>query len=328
MNPINVYSMGYETLDAIKITGTNLLYRLGLSDIPATNLEGYLADSPKELQQAFAETAMLALSGSIGKTIKTGKRFIKFLKRLFKPNINVSNIVCFVAGTAVLTNYGLTNIENIKTGDSVWTYNIEDGTSEIAVVTNNFVRNSQNFVKLHLGADTIVSTEEHPFFENDGWVAAKDLKQGDSLFAFSGAKLKIDSLFQFRTDTATTVYNLEVAGNNDYYVSASKVLVHNCDGVYDLGTSLGRYVGQSNNIPRRILQHFSKGGKLFNTELKDAVFHSMPGSTKLEREVYEQYLIDKVGIKHLINARNPMGGRRELYDKMIENVINKYNLPK
>lgn len=31
----------------------------------------------------------------------------------------------------------------------------------------------------------------------------------------------------FRTDTATAVYNLEVVGNHNYYVSASKVLVHN-----------------------------------------------------------------------------------------------------
>ena len=303
MNPINVYSMGYETLDAIKITGTNLLYRLGLSDIPATNLEGYLADSPKELQQAFAETAMLALSGSIGKTIKTGKRFIKFLKRLFKPNINVSNIVCFVAGTAVLTNYGLTNIENIKTGDSVWTYNIEDGTSEIAVVTNNFVRNSQNFVKLHLGADTIVCTDEHPFFENDGWVAAKDLRQGDSLFAFSGVKLRIDSLYQFRTDTATTVYNLEVAGNNDFYISASKVLVHNCETGL-LNTARGNLLNSVTNpkLKSIINELYRPGAKLGNGSSMDAF--RIEGTHK--QKLFDYYK----GLQNVYKNRNknPLSG--------------------
>ncbi len=65
------------------------------------------------------------------------------------------------------------------------------------------------------------------FFENDVWVAAKDLRQGDSLFPLSGAKLSIDSVYQFKTDTAVAVYNLEVTGNSNYYVSVSGVLVHN-----------------------------------------------------------------------------------------------------
>jgi hypothetical protein len=47
------------------------------------------------------------------------------------------------------------------------------------------------------------------------------------LFGFDGNKIAIDSIFSFKTDTATKVYNLKVAGNNDYYVSNTKVLVHN-----------------------------------------------------------------------------------------------------
>ncbi len=93
---------------------------------------------------------------------------------------------------------------------------------------------SQKFVKLHIGASPIVCTDEHPFFVNDEWVAAKDLKQGDSLFTFSGAKLRIDSVYQFTTYTATAVYDLEVAGNSNYYVSASGVLVHNCDDIWNI----------------------------------------------------------------------------------------------
>jgi hypothetical protein len=64
--------------------------------------------------------------------------------------------------------------------------------------------------------------------ENNAWIAAEDLKRGDSLLAFAGYKVAIDSTFSFRADTATAVYNLEVAGNSNYFVSASAVLVHNC----------------------------------------------------------------------------------------------------
>ena len=58
-------------------------------------------------------------------------------------------------------------------------------------------------------------------------MAARELKAGDSLFCFSGEKVKIDSVYKFKTDTATAVYNLEASASHNYYVSASKVLVHN-----------------------------------------------------------------------------------------------------
>jgi RHS repeat-associated protein len=99
-------------------------------------------------------------------------------------------------------------------------------------------------------------------------------------------------------------------------------------GVYDLGTSAGRYVGQSKNLLARFVSHFSSGGKLAETELMDDIFHAMPRSTQLQREVYEQYLVEKYGLNTLVNKVNPMGGRMDLYRSMIENVIKTFNLPR
>jgi hypothetical protein len=99
-------------------------------------------------------------------------------------------------------------------------------------------------------------------------------------------------------------------------------------GVYDLSTTLGKYVGQSKNTLRRIISHFTKGGKLKQGELQDAIIHSMPNSTKLQREVYEQYLIIKYGIDNILNVRNPMGGRMDLYNSMIDDVIKQFDLPR
>jgi intein/homing endonuclease len=78
---------------------------------------------------------------------------------------------------------------------------------------------------LHFAGDTIVGTPEHPFFVNNDWLQAKELKRGDSLFTFSVYKVAIDRSYAFRTDTTTAVYNLEASGNHNYYVSASKVLL-------------------------------------------------------------------------------------------------------
>jgi intein/homing endonuclease len=67
-------------------------------------------------------------------------------------------------------------------------------TSDGLMGQNIFERSSNEFVKLYFDKDSVICTFEHPFFVNNVWVEAKDLKQGDSLFAFS-----------FRTDTATEV---------------------------------------------------------------------------------------------------------------------------
>lgn len=101
------------------------------------------------------------------------------------------------------------------------------------------------------------------------------------------------------------------------------------EGVYVITTRSGRYIGQSKHFLKRIAQHFGKGGKLSKETLEKALLHEMPGSTKLEREVYEQYLIREAGgVDVLINKVNPMGGRMDKYFEMVDGVIEKYGLPK
>jgi RHS repeat-associated protein len=108
------------------------------------------------------------------------------------------------------------------------------------------------------------------------------------------------------------------------------------EGVYNLLTSGGRYVGQSKNFLARVAAHFSGRGKLTNFTKITEEFHLMSGSSKYEREIYEQYLINKSGgIDNLINVVNPVGGRFNLktaeglkeFAKEAIKVIEKYNLP-
>lgn len=120
-------------------------------------------------------------------------------------------------------------------------------------------------------------------------------------------------------------------------------------GVYDLvvkhGDDIQGYVGQSKNVFTRISKHFSKTGKLSHTVKEGAeIIHKMKGSTKLEREMYEQYIILKKydgklskGEKHeyLLNKVNPVGGRYNLKnplerEKFMEEAIEiakKFDLP-
>lgn len=122
-------------------------------------------------------------------------------------------------------------------------------------------------------------------------------------------------------------------------------------GVYDLivknGDDLQGYVGQSGNLFQRFIQHFNpKRGKLFHNVVESgSVIHKMKGSTKLEREIYEQYIIlEKYGgeisrkgeeLKYLLNKVNPVGGRYKLgtslgdkeFYEAADKVIKKYSLP-
>ncbi len=123
-------------------------------------------------------------------------------------------------------------------------------------------------------------------------------------------------------------------------------------GVYDLiiknAEDAQGYVGQSKNIFQRFTQHFNpKRGKLAHKVIENgSVIHKMAGSTKLEREMYEQFVIlEKYGgditkkgnseLHKLLNKVNPVGGRfdlksktgRELFDEKALKIAKKYNLP-
>lgn len=99
-------------------------------------------------------------------------------------------------------------------------------------------------------------------------------------------------------------------------------------GVYQIIASDGKYIGQSGNFFNRIKRHLSSP-KFDGQDIYDIIYHEMPGSTPLEREIYEQYLIRKSGgVELLQNVRNPMGGRMDLYWSKIDGIIQKYNLPR
>ncbi len=122
-------------------------------------------------------------------------------------------------------------------------------------------------------------------------------------------------------------------------------------GVYDLIVKHAddveqAYVGQSKNVYKRMKHHFGKSGKLKSTqEVLHGVTHKMKGSTKTEREIYEQFIIlekyggiikDKSIFKKLLNKVNPVGGRYDLnsveglkkFKQKAKEIAEKYELPK
>ena len=131
------------------------------------------------------------------------------------------------------------HIRNVKIGDKVKVYNVEENTFDISSVSQLYKHQSNHYYVLN---GSIRVTGGHPFYVKDdsekgySWVQVSDLKAGDKLFTKQGKVSKLKSIK--RVDNPMVVYNLEVDGEHNYF--AAGFLVHNKGGV---GSALGSYWG-------------------------------------------------------------------------------------
>lgn len=83
---------------------------------------------------------------------------------------------CFVAGTKISTPDGVKNIEDVKTGDSV--YNAT-GIGHVVAISK---RKTQKIIKVRLNDGTeFTCTPNHPVLSRQGWVNAENLVSGEIL---------------------------------------------------------------------------------------------------------------------------------------------------
>ncbi|WET51856.1 polymorphic toxin-type HINT domain-containing protein [Chryseobacterium indologenes] len=107
----------------------------------------------------------------------------------------------------------------------VWSYNEETGKKELKKVAALSRNTSSSLVKISVNGTEITCTPEHPFYVNGSWVEAKDLTQGMLLTTLDGKTSSVESINFL--DEKVKVYNFEVEGNHNYYVSEKGILVHN-----------------------------------------------------------------------------------------------------
>ena len=138
-----------------------------------------------------------------------------------------------ISGT---TPQGLTPIEKITQGDLVWSWNQETGTPGYQPVLRTLKRNVHQILTITTGPTQIVTTPEHPFWENGtDWVEAQHLTPGDQLQTLAGDSLPITQITTTTQETPVPVYNFEVDQWHNYYVSDQSVLVHNGNRCFEFG---------------------------------------------------------------------------------------------
>ena len=139
-----------------------------------------------------------------------------------------SETYCFVAGTKVLTQDGYRNIEDIKVGDLVYSYNFDNNELELKKVTNLINSSANETYKMNIGSQTIEMSTRHELYIIDkGWTRAYDVKVGDKMISSDDKIVTINKIDLVTYDKLIKTYNLTVEGNNNYFVTYSKVLVHN-----------------------------------------------------------------------------------------------------
>jgi hypothetical protein len=125
---------------------------------------------------------------------------------------------CFLPGTLVETTDGLMPIEELVEGDRVM--GREDIGPKYETVSRTYKAVGCGYYVIN---SEIRVTGTHPFYVEDRWVEAKDLKIGDRLSGKNGMVICIESIE--KVNRAVRAYNIEVTGDHTFYVDG--VLVHN-----------------------------------------------------------------------------------------------------
>lgn len=153
---------------------------------------------------------------------------IKTVHAAKRARCTVTRKGCFVAGTPISVKDGFVPIETIKEGDRVWSEDTRTGAKGLKKVKKIFVREKDSIIRLTINGEVTQTTEEHPFFVKDiGWIPAGELKTGDLVKLQSDTYVPIEECEVAVLDEPIKVYNFEVEDYHTYYVSSSKVLVHN-----------------------------------------------------------------------------------------------------
>lgn len=137
-----------------------------------------------------------------------------------------TTFTCFTGDTKVAVENGYKNIEDIKIGDYVYSYNLDTNKKELKKVLETFIHQNDEIYTLRVNNRLIHTTKEHPFYViNKGWINAEKLKFNDKLLSIKTGPTNIQNIS--KRHNKTYVYNIEVENNHNYLITEEELLVHN-----------------------------------------------------------------------------------------------------
>lgn len=208
------------------------------------------------------------------------------------------NAPCFVGGTKItLADGSLVNIEDVKIGDLVLSYNFKNEYAEPQPVEGIGAKKVQKTVTYTFeDGSTLEATLDHPLYcKENGWVS-KDPDYTSAVYSLSTAEVKpgCDIMKQDKTSSIITkvevneketiVYNLKtVAVNHNFF--ANEYLVHN-RGCFIAGTEITLADGDVKNIENvvigeEVLTYNEESGKQESGVVGDLKQHEVTSVIRL-----------------------------------------------
>ena len=141
---------------------------------------------------------------------------------------------CFLKGTKIMTINGLIDINKVKIGDLVLTYNEGTGNNEYHKVNYLFTYSpdeiNENLYTISFDdlTDLQVSSSHKFYIKRDDkylWLSTKEIKVGDVVTYSNKEVHRIINLKHEKL--SERVYNLSVDNTHNYYVGMQQILVHN-----------------------------------------------------------------------------------------------------
>ena len=145
---------------------------------------------------------------------------------------------CFSEETLIRTPNGYVKIENIKKGEFIYSYNLLTEEIELKPVSEVLkTYNQGNTLKLKFTENIeIETTFNHEFMTSDGeWITAEELELETKVCTITGERISLEAKEIVRNVNPKIMYDLEIEGNHNYFVSERDLLVHNasCTGGLD-----------------------------------------------------------------------------------------------
>lgn len=217
--------LGNWLADVLKLSG----WKRGVFVAAVAALVGAAAGAIGYFIGPYVAKIATKLGHYVLELLKKGKIAFQKLSNSVKSSIRaLGKCACFVAGTLVLTEKGLVPIEEIVSGDEVWSENICTGETGYKGVVRTFVNQVDTLVKLSFLEEEIKTTVNHPFWVvGSGWKSASKLQPGDKVKRGDGTIVDVLEIEIVYLDTTVNVYNFEVVDWHTYFVGNTSILVHN-----------------------------------------------------------------------------------------------------
>ena len=207
--------------------------------------------------------------------IATERKHKDLVKAIENHKMSTLSMGCFLPGTQVTMADGRrVSIEDVQPGDMVFTHKgrarevldkqLRSGSWKVKKIQAEGIQN------------TIVATDNHPFYVNGVWVRADDLKVGDLLCAPDSKTFAITSIV---SDTYVGwIHNMEVEEDNSYVVEG--VSVHNCTTDFTLCTKCGHLAVDESELCGHI--KYEKGNTFYDEQGRHHRVAEICGSKEID----------------------------------------------